>query len=107
MISDEQVQEALDVLLATNEEIGETAGEVRAAEHMLKHQEALLAKSLNEGTIDARKWYARTHRDWLLAADTDVDATTRYRICLARRETAEKVIAVWQSYIKAQTGPRP
>lgn len=107
MIADAAIEQALDELFKVAKEIGPAAERARKAEKMLGHIEAIQMKKWNEQSAAAQQREARASQPYLDALLEDAIATGALREVMARKDAYETVISVWQSQIKAQTGPRP
>lgn len=96
LVSDQDVNEALDFLRNSAEDLGFAKSRAVRAEHMLKHTEALLFKDA-AGPVEQRKAVARTDQKYLEAAVEDAVAAGELHKLQALREAAAMRIEAWRS----------
>jgi hypothetical protein len=107
MIADRAIEAALDELIQIARDIGPAVERSRKAEKMLGHIEALEMKKRNEASAAAQQREARASQPYKDALLEDALAAGELRKLMARKDVLEIMISVWQSQIKAQSGPRP
>jgi nucleotide-binding universal stress UspA family protein len=97
IVSDADVEKALDWLRDNAEAIGAAKARVTYASRMVDHAEALCSK-MSDATSDLkRKADARTHPKWLAAVDSERDAIAEFEKMKALREAAGAKIEAWRS----------
>jgi len=101
MITEEQVEEALELLAETAEEYGGLAGAMKSADDKIKYVEAYHFDSDAKGAVDTKRLVARKHPDFKKAVDDKETVTAEYTILYAKREHARTLISVYQSMKKA------
>jgi hypothetical protein len=109
VITENAVEKALTFLVETAPLLGQLVEQARMKESMVKHVEALLIKSYDNGKlpITLRQPYARAEERYLEAAAEDAKAAGALAELRARRDAAETTISVYQSMVKDRQGARP
>lgn len=107
MISETDMEKALDFLIETAPLFGQLTEQARLKESMVKHVKALEMKRWNEQTVSAQDREACASQRYLEALTEDAKAAGALAELRARREAASYTIGAWQSLIKANQGPRP
>lgn len=102
-ISEESVEEAIHVLVNTEEEYARVRAGVRAYVYTLKVIEANAFLGVPTGSIDHRKSVARCSSEYKNAIETYRELEQRFGELEERRETARLIISVYQSRLKAQS----
>lgn len=97
IVSDEELEKALDWLRDNATDIGEARSRLVKAGHMVKHIEALLFLASLEKTVDAKKADVRMSTRWLSAIDEEADAAGEFEKMKALREAAALKIEAWRS----------
>lgn len=97
LISDSELEKALDWLRDHAETIGKAKSRVVKAGHMLKHIEALEFKRSDAKSAEAKKADARTSARYLAAIIEDAEATGEYEAMKSLREAAALKIEAWRS----------
>ncbi len=97
IVSDEDVQKALDWLRDTAAEIGEAKARSIKAGHWLKHVEALEYKKSEGRNESMRKADARTSETFLEAIMEDAEAAGELAKLYALREAAAAKIEAWRT----------
>lgn len=97
LVSDSEVERALDWLRDNAGEIGECKRRSVKAEHMLKHVKALAMKHSGEASAAAQEREAFTSAEYLAAIDQAADAAGEYEKMKALREAASLKIEVYRS----------
>lgn len=96
MISEPEVEAALDWLRDNAQAIGAAKERMVKAGHMLRHIEAIEFK-MAEGSMEFRKAHARSTERYVEAINEDAIAAGEYQRMLALREAAALKIEVWRS----------
>jgi rhamnose utilization protein RhaD (predicted bifunctional aldolase and dehydrogenase) len=97
MISDTEVEKALDWLRDNAQAMGDAKARTIKASHMLKHVEALMFKMSDAKTAEARKADARVSNKFLEAITEDAEAAGDYEKLKALREAAALKIEAWRT----------
>lgn len=97
LVSDANVERALDFLRDNAQEIGEAKREAVKADHMLKHIRAVAMKHSGEGSAAAQEREALASDLYLTAIDKAADAAGVYEQMKALREAAALKIETWRS----------
>ena len=97
MISDGEIEKALDFLRDGAAEIGQAKARVIKAGHWLKHVEALEFKLSDAKSVEAKKADARTAQRYLDAITEDAIAAGEYERLKALREAAALKIETWRT----------
>lgn len=96
MVSEQQLEGAMNYLAETDSEGAELKAAVLRTEHMAKVTESLIFSAAT-GNNEERKASARTHPDSTLAWETHFGAVKNYEVIRARRERAALVIEVYRT----------
>ena len=107
MISDADIERALDFLRETAHEIGAKRGEAIKTERMVGHVEAIEMKKRNEEAVAAQKREARASQAYVDALNAEAQAVADYETLKARRAAAEITISAWQTMSRGERGARP
>jgi len=97
VVTEEQVQEAVDFLQARADAIGEAKKRSIKAGHMIKYIEALEMKKSLAKTESAKKADARTSDQYFVAINEDAVAAGELAKEQSLREAAKMKIEVWRS----------
>lgn len=97
LVTDEELEKALDWLRDNAAVIGEAKARLVKAGHMIKHTEALLYKASSEKTVDARKAEVRCSQRWIDVTNEEAVAAGEYETLKGLREAAELKIEAWRS----------
>lgn len=97
MISDEDVESALEFLRDRAADLGAAKARLVKAGHWIKHVEALEYKLSTATNIEGRKADARTSQRYIDAITEDAVATGEYERLKALREAAALTIQAWQT----------
>lgn len=97
IVSDEELEKALDWLRDNAKEMGDAKARVVRAGHMLKHIEALETKMSQEKSVEARKADARCSLRYVAAIEEDAVAAGEYEKMKSLREAAALKIEAWRS----------
>ena len=97
LISDTELERALDWLRDHAEDIGRAKERVIKAGHMLKHIEALETKMSQEKSVEARKADARCSLRYVAAMEEDAVAAGEYEKMRSLREAAALKIEAWRT----------
>jgi hypothetical protein len=97
IVTDAEVERALDWLRDNADEIGESKRKAVKADHMLKHVRALAMKHSGETSAAAQEREALAGPDYLQAIDDTANAAGAYERMKALREAAALKIEVWRS----------
>lgn len=96
MISDTQLERAMEYLAQTDEPYAELRADVLRTEHLAKVAESL-AFQLATGNVEERKAEARTTDTVRAAWEKHFAAVKAFELVRARRERAGLVVEVWRS----------
>jgi hypothetical protein len=97
LVSDSDVEKALDWLRDQAEEVGNAKEEAVRADHMLKHVKALAMKIHGELPVSAQQREAEASTQYLEAIDRSAKAAGQLLKLQALREAAALKIEVWRS----------
>lgn len=97
IVSDADVEKALDWLRDNADQIGEAKRRAVKADHMLKHVRALAMKHSGEQSAAAQEREALAGAEYLTAIDDTANAAGAYEKMKALREAAALKIEVWRS----------
>lgn len=97
LISDTELEKALDWLRDNAAAIGDAKYRAKKAENMVKHIEALEFKASDARSAEARKADARTSERWIKAIEEDALAAGDYERLRGLREAAAMKIEAWRS----------
>jgi hypothetical protein len=97
IVSDEDLEKALDWLRDSAQEIGDAKARLVRAGHMVKHIEALESKMSQEKSAEGRKADARCSDRYVAAIEEDAVATGEYQKLASLREAAALKIEAWRS----------
>ena len=104
MIDPAEAEAALEFLIsnARSGELERVYREARAAEHMLKYEEALLVKGLGNAGVPAtvRVQHARADDRWKARADTEASAYAALKVAEALRDAEKSKIMLHMSQVK-------
>jgi hypothetical protein len=96
-VTENQVEEALNFLALSAEEVGAARGEMVRTEFMIGSIEALAAGMSEERSADAKKWEARASSQYQNAVKEHASATARFETLRARREASRMLCDAWQT----------
>ncbi len=97
LISDNEVERALDYLRDNAETMGKAKAEAVRAEHMLKHIKAMAMKLSGESAVSAQEREALASEQYVVAIDTTARAAGEYERLRALREAAALKIEAWRT----------
>jgi beta-phosphoglucomutase-like phosphatase (HAD superfamily) len=97
LVSDADVEKALDWLRDNAETIGKAKAEAVRADHMLKHIKALAMKLHGEMGVSAQEREALASEQYRTAIDTAATAAGEYERLKALREAAALKIEAWRT----------
>lgn len=97
LVSDEDVEKALDWLRDNAAAIGEAKREAVKAEHMLKHHRAVAMKVSGENAVSAQEREAFASTAYAAAIEATANAAGKYEEMRALREAAALKIETWRS----------
>ena len=97
LVSEADVQKALDWLRDNADQIGEAKRRAVKADHMLKHVRALAMKHSGEASAAAQEREAMAGAEYLTAIDEAAIAAGAYETMKALREAAALKIEVYRS----------
>ena len=97
IVSNNDLQKALDYLRDSAEDMGRAKARAVRAGHMMKHIEALAFKASDATSNDKRQADARTSEAYVSAIDEDAIAAGELEKLKAYREAAALKIEAWRS----------
>ncbi len=97
IVSDSDVQKALDFLRDNATAIGEAKRNAVKADHMLKHTKAMAMKLSGETAVSAQEREAYCSQQYVDAIDRTADAAGEYEEMKSFREAAAAKIEAWRS----------
>lgn len=97
IVSDGQLNDALDWLVRNAGEMGRAKARLIRAERMVGHIEALLIKASEEKSDTKRKADARASARYLAAINEEADAAGEFEKMRSLREAASMKIEAWRS----------
>lgn len=97
LVSDADVEKALDWLRDNAAEIGEAKRRAVKADHMLKHVRAMAMKHSGEQSAAAQEREALSSIQYLTAIEEAAKTAGEYETKRAMREAAALKIEVWRS----------
>jgi rhamnose utilization protein RhaD (predicted bifunctional aldolase and dehydrogenase) len=97
VVTESELEKALDFLRDNAREIGEAKGETVRASHMLKVTKALVMKAHNELSAAKAEVEAYASAEYAAALERDATAASEYEKLRALREAAALKIEAWRS----------
>ncbi len=97
LISDNEVDRALDYLRDNAETMGKAKAEAFRSEHMLKHIKAIAMKLSGEPAVSAQEREAFASEQYVTAIDTAARAAGEFERLRALREAAALKIEAWRT----------
>lgn len=97
LVSDAEVEKALDWLRDNAEAIGRAKAEAVRSDHMLKHIKALAMKLQGDMPVSAQEREAFASEQYRTAIDTAASAAGEYERLKALREAAALKIEAWRT----------
>jgi hypothetical protein len=97
IVSDEELEKALDFLRDSAAEMGEAKADAVRASHMLKVVKALSMKKFNALSLGAAEREALASDAYRVALEEDAEAAGEYEKMRALREAAALKIEAWRS----------
>jgi hypothetical protein len=97
LVSDTDVEKALDFLRDNAREIGEAKAEAIRAERMTKHVRAIEMKKHNALPVSAQEREALASEEYVAALEREAVAAGEYEKMRALREAAALKIEAWRS----------
>lgn len=97
LVTDADVEKALDWLRDNAAEVGEAKREAVKWEHMLKHTKALAMKVSGEAAVSAQEREAYASDAYLKALEASAAAAGAFEHMKSLREAAALKIEVWRS----------
>lgn len=97
LVSDDDVEKALDWLRDNAESIGEAKRQAVLTEHMIRHVKALAMKHSGESAVSAQEREAYASQQYLDAINRCADAAGKFETMKSLREAADSKIEAWRS----------
>lgn len=97
LVSDSDVEKALDWLRDNALEVGRAKGEAIRTERMTKHVKALEMQKHNDLPVSAQDREAMASQKYVEALNAEANAAAEYEKLRALREAAALKIEVWRS----------
>lgn len=97
LVSDSDVEKALDWLRDNAEEIGNAKREAVKADHMLKHVKALAMAQHKDKPVSAQDREAMASEQYKTALETAAEKAGEFERMKSLREAAALKIEVWRS----------
>jgi len=97
LVTEAQVQTALDFLRDSADDLGKAKGEAVKAEAMLRHTKAIVMKLHIEMPVGAQEREAYASDLYLEQIEAHAEAAAAYETLKARRESALTDIEAWRS----------
>lgn len=97
IVTEEELERALDWLRDSAAELGDAKAEVVRASHMIKVVKALEMKKFNERPITHQEREALCSPAYMIALERDAVAAGEYEKLRALREAASLKIEAWRS----------
>ena len=97
LVSEAEVEKALDFLRDWAKELGAAVEEARYREHMVKVTLAFAMKEKSDLPVNAQEREARTSQSYLDACKSDAQAAGKLATLKALREAAALKLEVWRS----------
>lgn len=97
LVSDADVEKALDWLRDSADEIGNAKREAVKTEHMIRHVKALAMKLHMELPVSAQEREAYASDQYLMAIERAADAAGEFERLKSLRGAAELKIEAWRS----------
>lgn len=97
LVSDNELNKALDWLRDNADEMGKAKARLIRAERMLSHIEAILIKASDASSDQKKKADARADPRYLAALNEEADAAGEFEKMRSLREAAALKIEAWRS----------
>lgn len=97
IVTDEELEKALDWLRDNAKEIGDAKAEAVRASHMIKHVKAIAMKAHNDLPVSQQEREALASEAYRVALEDDAMAAGEYEKMRALREAAALKIETWRS----------
>ena len=97
LISDEEIQKAVDYLRDAAPLIGQARINLERTSAMIKHVEALMFLDSIRSSVDAKKAEVRSSERWLKAIEAHATAAGEFETLKAYREAATAKLSAWQT----------
>ena len=97
IVSEPEVEKALDFLRDEAKTIGDAKARLVRAEHFVKHVEALMFVASDASSAEKKKAEARTSQRYLDAIEEEALAAGEYEKLRALREAASMKIDAWRT----------
>lgn len=97
LVSEADVEKALDWLRDNAEDIGRAKAEAVKAEHMLKHTKAIAMKLHGALSVSAQEREAYASDQYLMALERSAEAAGEYERLKSLREAASLKIEAWRT----------
>lgn len=97
LVSDEDVEKALDWLRDNADEIGEAKAMAIKSEYMLRHVKALVMKKYGNLPVSAQEREAYASEHYLAALEVAADTAGHYEKMKSLREAAALKIEAWRT----------
>ena len=97
MVTDDEVQLAVDYLRDSSPKIGAARMDVQRSESMIKHIEALMFLASTRSSVDAKKAEARASERWIEAVEKHAVAVGEFEKLKGYREAAAAKLEVWRT----------
>lgn len=96
IVSDEKLDEALETLTSTDDDVAEFKTDLARAEYVLKRTEAHIFLS-SEGTVAERSALSKDNDEWEKRYMDVTNAMVKYEKVRAKRETARIIADAWRT----------
>ena len=97
LISDEEIQKAVDYLRDGAPLIGQARINLEKTAAMIKHVEALMFLDSTRSSVDAKKAEVRASPRWIEACEAHAKAAGEFEMMKAYREAASAKLSAWQT----------
>jgi hypothetical protein len=96
-LTDERVERAMTYLADTDEKFAQSRGEMLRTEYLADVAEAMVYKSIQEGSVEDKKRAAKIAPETRKAMEEHFHAVVQYETLKARRAREILVVELWRS----------
>lgn len=104
MVSEEDVEKALDYLRDSAQEYSQWRSAEKHYENRLKHIEALKFMEQEKGAVEAKRMAARASDEYAQCIEDHREAKENAELLEARRGHSQLTISLYQTQMKAKMG---
>lgn len=102
MVTEDQVEEAMNYLIESAEEYARWRSEEKMLENKLKIVEASEFRAQTSGAVDAKRMNARASQAYKEVSDELYHASIKYHTIQAKREAYKTLVSLYQTQQKRE-----